>query len=114
MPALLLSKRTYRLLLIVTVLATAFLAVTKAHYPQPGGDKSMHILAFFVLSLLTYGAVRRPLWPQWLALASYGAAIELVQEWLPYRESSIYDWLADVVGISMAYILLWLVQQWRR
>ncbi|WKE64900.1 VanZ family protein [Gallaecimonas kandeliae] len=113
MQAVLNSTRTYQILLALAVLATAFLAFTKASYPQPGGDKSMHILAFFTLSLLTYGAWRRPLWPQWLALAGYGALIELVQWFLPYRESSIHDWYADVVGITLAYGLLALVK-WRR
>ncbi len=114
MRALLISTRTYQVLLALTVLAIALLAVTKTSYPTPGGDKSMHALAFFVLALLTYGAWRRPLWPQWLGLAVYGGLIEGVQWLLPYREASWHDWLADLVGIATFHLLLALVLWLRR
>ncbi|WP_035481902.1 VanZ family protein [Gallaecimonas xiamenensis] len=114
MQAVLISPRTYQLLLALAVLATAMLAITKSSYPQPGGDKVMHSLAFFVLSLLAFGAWRRPLWPQMLALAGYGALIEVVQWYLSYREASIRDWSADLVGIGLAYLLVALVSKWRR
>ncbi|WP_341503122.1 VanZ family protein [Gallaecimonas sp. GXIMD4217] len=114
MRALLFSTRTYQTLLAMAVMTIALLAVTKASYPTPGGDKSMHALAFFVLALLSYGAWRRPLWPQWLGLAAYGALIEAMQWLLPYRQASWLDWLADLAGIAIFHLLLALVLWLRR
>lgn len=114
MQAVLLSPRTYQILLALALLTTALFAITKSSYPQPGGDKTMHATAFFVLSLLTYGAWRRYLIPQWLGLAAYGALIELVQWYLPYRDASLYDWCADMVGVAIAYSLVLVVRKWPR
>ncbi len=64
-------------------------------------DKIKHIFAFFTLSLLlnrsssTYDARIRNV----TALLLFGIFIEFIQYFIPYRETSVYDVIADLVGI---------------
>ncbi|MCG3169819.1 MAG: hypothetical protein CALGDGBN_01348 [Pseudomonadales bacterium] len=78
---------------------------------QPGpqfshGDKLLHALAFCMFALLARGG-----WPEraaarWLwMLLGYGAAIELAQSLLPWRQASLLDWLADAAGIALGAAL---------
>ncbi|WP_115717470.1 VanZ family protein [Gallaecimonas mangrovi] len=114
MQAVLLSPRTYQLLLALAVVTTALFAITKGSYPQPGGDKTVHATTFFVLSLLSFGAWRRSYWQQWLGLAAYGGLIELVQWYIPYRDANIFDWCADLVGMAIAYTLIFAAKRWAK
>ncbi len=60
-------------------------------------DKLKHAAAFAVLTLLCLvGYRRRNVWMQMLAI---GVFIEAVQYFLPYRDASFYDIIADAVGI---------------
>jgi LPXTG-motif cell wall-anchored protein len=92
----------------VATVAVGVLALLPASLPLPstGWDKSNHSLAFAVLGLL--GAV---CWPQlvvrvWVALAAYGAAIEVAQTFTETRTGDWRDWCADVVGLVIA-ALVW-------
>ncbi len=68
-------------------------------------DKLNHAAAFYVLALLLdfsqprmrFGAAKG------LALLAYGVTIEAVQYFLPYREASVGDLLADAIGV-FAYL----------
>lgn len=66
-------------------------------------DKIKHALAFFALTALaTRGWPHTGLWPRIvLYLLAYGAAIEVIQEFIPFRELSFFDWVADAVGIGL-------------
>lgn len=86
-------------------LLVSWLALT----PQPptlssGNDKSDHLLAFLTLTLLLcQGWSRRLAWRSILALMlGYGAAIELLQLWIPGRDGSLLDLGADLIGILLA------------
>jgi VanZ family protein len=66
-------------------------------------DKGNHVLAFFVMAALADGG-----WPgsrhaRWRIrlLVGYGLLIELVQHSLPYREFSLLDVGADLLGILL-------------
>lgn len=65
-------------------------------------DKGDHTLAFFVLSALaTFAWPGHPWWRLALWLLGYGVLIEIVQAFLPSRESSLLDVLADSTGIAL-------------
>jgi VanZ family protein len=94
----------------------AWLAITAlALMPAPSvpvstlWDKTDHLLAFSVLTLL--GRISFTLAPARLGLAllAYGAAIELIQSALPTRAGSLLDLVADALGIALAFglIALW-------
>lgn len=90
-------------------LAIAMLAITVlAFAPAPtvpmttSWDKLDHWFAFFTLALLADHAFpRASFWTRLaLALLAYGIAIEIFQWFIPGREASVLDVLADSVGIA--------------
>ena len=66
-------------------------------------DKKLHLLAFGYLSIAFWWA-----FPRWgtsyiavVALVSYGVLIELLQGFIPNREASFADLVADCIGILL-------------
>ena len=77
----------------------------------PGNDKTHHLVAYAVLGAalvwgLTDRAPRRTTWGIALAavlLASvYGVSDEFHQGFVPGREVSVLDWVADTAGAAIA------------
>ncbi len=69
-------------------------------------DKVQHGVGFFVMALLAYQAhpqVRSAVIIAGLSL--FGLAIECVQAYLPHRQFSLLDWVADIVGILLYWLL---------
>lgn len=90
------------------MIVVSYLVFSKPSYPQniPGMDKVGHVGSFFGLSLLAYVAFKpRWYWLVW-ATAIYGALIEVVQAYIPYRSSDYHDFIADMCGVLLFYILL--------
>lgn len=69
-------------------------------------DKLMHASAFFGFALLLSLATLRNFW-RWQAplLLSYGALIEILQAFLPWRSFSLADLAADACGIVLFWLL---------
>jgi len=96
---------TFRIALTVAVVAISYLAFTDRQIPVVilVWDKLKHAAAFAALAMLVdfafpagrFGAAKM-LW-----LIGYGVMIEVVQYFLPYREPSTLDVLADCVGIAL-------------
>ncbi|GGD95603.1 hypothetical protein GCM10011515_14350 [Tsuneonella deserti] len=83
--------------------------------PLEPGDKVQHMLAFFTLGALAAGGWRNRPVPVFVALAGFGAAIELLQS-IPslHRDAQWSDWLADMGATAVALGLAWLVLgDWR-
>lgn len=75
-------------------------------------DKLNHFAAFFVLSWLiqkAYGG-KGLLWKV-VYLLGYGIFIEAAQYFVPYRETSLFDFLADCAGI-IAYFGMTAFARW--
>lgn len=94
----------FRLGLLGCLALIAFLAFAPlASAPLTGHDKANHIIAFAALAWLADGAYPGPA-PghgrrKWLLLLGYGLFIEAAQHFLPYREFSGWDLVADGIGI---------------
>lgn len=105
----------YRLLFFSAVLVISWLAVMPLEdIPvTTGWDKLNHFVAFASLLLLLDAAY--PLISLWkgklLPLIMYGLAIETLQAFIPYREFSVVDVVANILGLG-AYLLLkpWLIR----
>lgn len=72
-------------------------------------DKLQHAAAFCVLAVVAsagWGPGVRASVLITAGLLLYGAGIEVMQAWLPTREGSWLDWLADAVGIGLGWALL--------
>ncbi len=111
-PAALLMNRTtvlaLRVALAVAVIAILHLATTQRNYPviEDVNDKVSHVLAFAALALLADFSFPRNRFgfAKVASLLAFGLLIEVVQYFLPYRESSVFDWIADAVGVGI-YVL---------
>ena len=70
----------------------------------PDADKIVHAMAFTGLSFI--GCLAYPLRIFVLAtfLVFLGAAIEVAQGFTPDRSPELFDFLADVVGITLGFI----------
>ncbi len=105
------TKKQYKVLFFVTAsIVFIFAVVPNDHlnYYIAYADKLKHFTAFFTLSYLLNRAsstiahrIRNM-----IALLIFGIFIELVQIYLIYRTSSIYDIYADMVGILLFQVLL--------
>ncbi|MDK2743173.1 MAG: VanZ family protein [Nitrospira sp. BO4] len=78
-------------------------------------DKVIHVAAYAVLGALCYRALRsnrRDWWrqqaiPAAILLASlYGITDEIHQSFVPFRDSSWLDWLADTIGGTIGAIAM--------
>jgi VanZ family protein len=100
----------FRASLCLSLIIITILAVIPLDYPEVAGinDKFSHIAAFYVLSLLAdYSFPETKINPaKIMPLLFYGVSIEWIQYYIPYREFSVFDILADAVGI-MAYAILY-------
>jgi VanZ family protein len=101
-------RRLFQLGLWVCVLVVAYLAfLPSADSIGASWDKVNHLFAFAVMAWLAdlgWPARRRaPL--RWGLLLGYGLLIEAVQHFLPERDFSLLDWVADGMGV-LIYIVL--------
>ena len=94
-----------RVLFVLTLFVVFHLATTDRTYPGIDlfWDKLNHVFAFMVLAALAdrsfpggrFGPAKM------LALLGLGISIEVVQHFIPYREASALDVLADAAGIAL-------------
>lgn len=73
-------------------------------------DKLAHFSVYFLLGLLTWRALKPPraLGGMLIALGSifiFGMLDEIHQLWIPHRDASPFDWLADAFGSSAGFFL---------
>jgi VanZ family protein len=124
-------KGADRLLTTRWLLVALYIVVIFALSAQPGlklpgdfifKDKVAHALEYFGLSLLAFWAARgswpaipagRRVWFTLAAIAVLGVSDELFQRTVPGRDSSPFDWMADLVGASIGQIV-WLAFGSRR
>lgn len=79
------------------------------------GDIVVHAAAYFVLAAVGGLAVRlqgrtidRRYLTRWVAVYTvYGASDEFLQHFIKGRSCEVTDWLADVIGASLALLLLY-------
>jgi VanZ family protein len=77
----------------------------------PPWDKLAHLLFFLVLVVLLRLSLGVPLWLLAGSAIILGAADEIHQIWLPGRSAGFDDWLADVVGVVFAVVI---IRRWEK
>ena len=111
-----LSIRT-RWLLVGAYVCLIFFLSAQPGLTLPGTfeyrDKVAHIIEYGILGFLVWRAARDT-WPTqkpvnralivWLAIMALGACDEKFQAFIPGRESSVYDWIADSTGGLLAQL----------
>ncbi|SKA87615.1 VanZ like family protein [Thiothrix eikelboomii] len=69
-------------------------------------DKLLHTTAFFAYAALLDMASRKDFWRfQVPILLGYGALIEVLQSFTPWRMFSLLDFVADAVGLMVYWLL---------
>lgn len=94
----------YACALVVLVLAT--LPPLEQSMPSAGWDKADHFAAFLALGLLGQRAYPATPVPGYFGLLGFGIGIELLQTVLPHRDGNWHDFVADGVGLTLAFGLL--------
>lgn len=119
---------TVRVLTIVLyAVATSLFFGSSEHSvpaPFPHFDKLAHFCVFFALACMTEFSVNARIIYKIMALAIYGALIEVCQGAFFDREMSFWDWYADMAGVICFYFLIlktklsclrsWVMAQLRR
>lgn len=69
-------------------------------------DKVQHATAFFIYAWLFDVASNKDFWRfQFPFLMGYGALIEMLQYFTPWRTFSLFDWAADATGLVLYWLL---------
>ncbi|WP_457642154.1 VanZ family protein [Persephonella sp.] len=82
-------------------------------YPVPEtatSDKLNHFIAFFIFVILLKYAFKIGYWSSFFYSLFYGAFIEIVQYFLPYRSAEYGDFSADLLGILCGLFTYFLFQ----
>lgn len=101
-------KNIYRITFFATLLAIEFLATATAGVESVtlGWDKLNHMAAFAVLYILVSLAFEDlSVVYRFLLLFVFGLQIEIAQSFLPPREFSSLDVVADMVGIMFGFLI---------
>ena len=74
-------------------------------------DKMQHAMGFFLLALSARTGFPQKARIFYIGLVFYGALMEVLQSLLTLtREGSVYDWVADVIGILLCVAIAKLMQ----
>lgn len=107
------QKKTHLILFIIILLSGVVLALAPIDVPE-GIDKVYHFLGFFVISIsaiTTYSAFfgKKTLNSFMIFLLTLGGLIaglsENAQNFVAIRGCDIFDWFANLSGISLACLL---------
>lgn len=102
------TRRVYQAIFLICIVAFTFLfakEIKGAASLFPHVDKVAHFGIFFILAAIMDKAFKLPLFTQIFLLAGYGAAIEIMQDSLPYRQASVGDFIADFIGAASYFLL---------
>ena len=123
------KKLLERNALVLAVLATLIIAVLSlSAVPKlnmglnlKSGDKYLHFIAYFGLSLIWYFALKEKIGKGSfkffvsLALIFYGIILEGLQSGLTtYRTGDMYDAIANAIGVIVAMFLFDYIMKWYR
>jgi len=100
-------QKLFRILLLLNVVAIEYLATSSSHFKAIDTiwDKAKHSFAFFVLYILLTLAFRNiGAWKKVLILLIYGIQIEFIQHFIPNREASLFDIIANFIGIILGFL----------
>ena len=95
------------LFLVLVMVSWQALSPNPAQAAQLINDKILHSLTFLILAIISDHAFATTVfnWKKALWLMFYGVAIEVLQHYIPGREFSLLDMLADASGLLIYFIL---------
>lgn len=99
------------LVLILSVINTGVLPKTDV----PSADKIVHSIMYFGISgilmlnqtrYLREKISRNQMWFAFLFSVGFGTLMEIIQHFLPWRSGSIYDFIANTLGVIVAIVVM--------
>ena len=94
-------------LLLISILVISLIPYKGPILPVSISDKALHILAFTSLTVWFSALVVEE---QWLGMFSlligYGALIEVLQYFTGYRSIEWGDFIADLAGLTLGWVLI--------
>lgn len=110
----LLSKNQFKIVFFLFVIVVVYLESSPYHFQH--FDKIKHIIVFFLLSFLlnrsssdTSKRIRNI-----IALFMFGVFIEFIQLYIPDRQVSLGDLLANLIGILLFQFTYSLLKFWQK
>jgi len=102
-------KNLFKILFFTTLIVVSYLAFSPYIQDYPKifliSDKLNHFLAFITLTTLLLLAYPIKRYVAGLMMLSYGATVELIQAFLPYRSAEALDLIVDILAILSALAL---------
>lgn len=99
-------KHLYQISFFITLLVIEYLATTtrEIEVVAHSWDKLNHLAAFAVLYLLLSAAFgHMKIWARVMLLMAFAVQIEIVQHFIPGRDFSLLDIVADAIGIFIGW-----------
>lgn len=99
------TRARWMLMFWICALAILVLSLipTVPHMPTTGWDKSNHVLAFAVLTILGTRAYPARIAAVLAGVFLYGGLIEVLQSFTAYRFAELGDLIADGLGVLIGY-----------
>lgn len=109
-----LSLKIYRFIFWLCLTSIFVLATIPLNIPKIDvsySDKINHVVAFIILWILFTHAYLLKIWLAFIVLLGYGFLLECIQRFIPYRDFSWLDLIADAVGLSIGFIMSFFLTQ---
>ena len=106
------------IVLILSVINTGVLPKTDV----PSADKIVHTIMYFGITLilmlnqtsyLREQITKRQLYFAFLFSVGFGTLMEVIQHFLPWRSGSVYDFIANTLGVILAIVILLLITHFK-
>ena len=110
-------NKTYQMMFYICLVSIEYLATTTQEIKplEHTWDKANHFIAFMTLYVLLSLAYRHLSVVMKIALLlAFGMQIEIVQSFIPGRDFSGFDVVADSVGITIGIVVYYLYEKYRR
>jgi VanZ family protein len=91
-------KKVAKLIFVAYTLFIIVMAVIPSAPVTTGSDKLNHWLAFFLWAILLRYSFKESYWGIFFYSVFFGAFIEILQYFLPYRTAEYGDFVADIFG----------------
>jgi len=106
------KNKLFLVLFIILIIAISLLSLLppKSGLELGKSDKLNHFLAYAILSL-NFGFISTKIRPYFIGipfLIAYGLLIEFFQGFVPGRDPSFYDALANSAGVFLGFIIYYL------
>ena len=101
-----------QVIFISYVLLVIFVSLVPQHAGAGIGilDKVIHVSLYFVMGVLAYIAFNtlRKRIVIFIFMLLLGSLLELIQRFIPGRDMSLNDALANAAGLALSFVLCWL------